>query len=57
MTESNIELAEKLGLKYYAFIIYLLLYVGVYELTHSMEIVLLAVAFLPEVGKLFPKDD
>lgn len=49
--------AEKFGLKYYAFTINLLIYVGVYELTHSMEIVLLAIVFLPRIGSFFPKDD
>jgi hypothetical protein len=55
--KSDIGLVDKLGLKYYAFTINLLLYVGVYELTHSMEIVLFAIAVLPRLGRLLPNDD
>lgn len=48
---------EKFGLKYYAFVVNLILYVGVYELTHRMEIVLLAVILIPRLGSFFPNDD
>lgn len=55
--KSSMGFAEKFGLKYYAFTINLLIYVGVYELTHSMEIVLLTIVFLPRMGSFLPKDD
>ncbi len=53
----EIGLIEKLGLKYYAFTVNLLLYVGVYELTKSMELVLLAIGFIPRLGDLLANDD
>ena len=48
---------EKYAIKYYAFILNLVLYAGVYELTGSMEIVLAAVYLLPRIGSFLPKDN
>lgn len=48
---------EKYAIKYYAFILNLVLYAGVYELAGSMEIVLAAVYLLPRIGSFLPKDN
>jgi hypothetical protein len=50
LKSSPIGFADKFGLKYYAYLVNLLLYVGVYELTHSMEMALVAVVFVPRIG-------
>ncbi len=55
--KSEIGLVEKFGLKYYAFTLNLLIYVGVYELTNSMEIVLLAFGIIPRLGEFLANDD
>ena len=54
---SEIGFAENFGLKYYAFLINIFMFIIAFELTHSIEITMLVVIALPQIGKLFPADD
>ena len=54
--DSSLGFLDKYGIKYYAFLIQIFLYVIVFKLTHSMEIVLLLVLIFPKLGVFLPDD-
>jgi hypothetical protein len=48
---------KKYGLKYYAFLLNIIIFIGFYELTQSMEVVMLLIIVIPNLGSYLPKDN